>query len=85
MNTVLSDERRKSSSGISMEFLRENCYNLVANLLTEESVRQAFAADKYTQILEAVVMRIARYDLEQNPKWIKPAEAALALLVNASF
>lgn len=68
-----------------MEFLRENCYNLLANLLTEESVRVAFAADKYTQILESVVMRIARYDLEAHPKWTKAAEAALALLVNASF
>lgn len=30
-------------------------------------------------------MRIARYDLEANPKFTAAAEAALALLVNASF
>ncbi|EAS03008.1 tetratricopeptide repeat protein (macronuclear) [Tetrahymena thermophila SB210] len=81
LNNIMQNEKKK----FSFESLRENCYNLIANLLTEESVRLLFSQDKYTQVLETVIMRITYYDLAQNPKYLKSAEAALALLVNISF
>lgn len=31
-----------------IERLRENSYNLIANMLTEEPVRKAFSEDKYS-------------------------------------
>ncbi|KAL4491781.1 hypothetical protein ABPG72_006036 [Tetrahymena utriculariae] len=81
LNNIMSNDKKK----FSFEQLRENCYNLIANLLTEESVRLLFSQDKYTQVLETVIMRITYYDLASNPKYLKSAEAALALLVNISF
>ncbi|KAL4444520.1 hypothetical protein ABPG74_016813 [Tetrahymena malaccensis] len=81
LNNIIQNDKKK----FSFEQLRENCYNLIANLLTEESVRLLFSQDKYTQVLETVIMRITYYDLASNPKYLKSAEAALALLVNISF
>jgi len=41
---ILSFEKKKGA----IENLRENAYNLLANLLTDDTVRNAFSEDKYT-------------------------------------
>ena len=81
MNNIISFDRKKNQ----FEYLRENCFNLVANLLTEADIRNQFSEDKFTQILENTIIKIAQYDLAYNPLYIKPAEAALGVLANVSY
>jgi len=44
LSEILSFEKKKGA----IENLRENVYNLLANLLTDDTVRNAFSEDKYT-------------------------------------
>jgi len=60
--------------------LKENLYNLLSNLLTDEQLRKQLGNN--VPLLEALCNRINRFVTNKDLKFVKPAEALLGTFVN---
>ena len=60
--------------------LKENIYNLISNLLTDEALRRKIGTNM--AFLEVLVYRLTRFDTSKDMKCIKSSEALLGVFVN---
>ena len=60
--------------------LKENIYNLISNLLTDENLRKKIGNN--LKFLDILVYRLTRFDTSKDLKFIKSSEALLGVFVN---
>jgi len=82
MYNIIRYERKKNSK---LELLRENCYNLITNLLTEETTRNTFTKGGYFSLLESIVERLSEFNPKVIDKKTQFAAACLGIFQNLSF
>lgn len=79
---IISYDKKKSSR---FDILRENCYNLITNLLTDEFTRSKFRKGSYFTVLEAIVNKLSQYNSKVIDKKAQFAASALGVFQNLAF